>query len=77
VALVIPGGDLGFSEWDYPPLVDYLTWSGTRGRLFEIEYNGNLDLEFPSILHIPLAAGLTFRQDKYLATTRHARVSPP
>jgi len=61
VALVIPGGDLGFSEWDYPPIFDYLTWSGTRGRLFEIDYNGNLDLEFPSILHLPLAA------DRYFA----------
>ncbi len=60
VALVIPGIDLGFSEWDYPPIFDYLTWSGTRGRLFEIEYNGNLDLEFPSILHLPLAADRYF-----------------
>jgi len=61
VAFVIPGIDLGSTDWYDPPIFDYLTWSGTRGRLFKIDYQGNLDLEFPSILHLPLAS------DRYFA----------
>ena len=60
VALVIPGGDLGFSDWSDPPMFDYLTWSGSRERLFKIEYIGNLELEFPTILHISPAANRYF-----------------
>lgn len=52
VTLVVPGGDLGYSKSDYPPIFDYLTWSGTRGRLFEIEYNGNFNLESPAIFYL-------------------------
>lgn len=56
VTLVIPEVDLGFNDWDDPPIFDYLSWSGTRGRLFEIEYHGNLDLKFPIIFDLPPAA---------------------
>lgn len=56
VALVIPGIDLGYNDWEDPPIYDYLTWSGIRGRLFEIEYNRNLDLKFPIIFELSPAA---------------------
>jgi len=52
VTLVIPGIDIGFTDGSNPPNFDYLTWSGTRGRLFEIMYNDNLDLRFPIILNL-------------------------
>jgi len=61
VALVIPRLDMGFDKVSDPPVFDYLTWTGTRGRLFEIEYDGAQDLQDPAILHIPPAA------DRYFA----------
>ena len=61
VALVIPRWNLGFDEWSAPPIFEYLTWAGNRGRLFEIEYDGAQDLQDPGILHLPPAA------DRYFA----------
>lgn len=61
LALVIPGWDMGFDKGSDPPIFDYLTWTGIRGELFEIEYYGDQDLEYPAILHIPTAA------DRYFA----------
>lgn len=60
VTLVIPGINLGYTDSSAPPIFDYLTWSGTRGRLFEIKYNDNLDLRFPIILNLSPAANRYF-----------------